>query len=150
MFSRNPEELSSCRSSLDVSEAVSARQSGHSNPFAAHPGVNSMADLLPTCDIVCLIRYVTLQEGSIPGHATISADHHSPTNKRMSWVTVVGGGTIRPSDRKEVRGLYVALVRKKHTRTRVIPVQSEVRRYRSVQIWLPPPTSRALPTMTRQ
>lgn len=110
-----------------------------------------MADLLPTCDIVCLVRYVTLQEGSIPGHATISADHHSPANKRMSWVTVVGGGTIRPSDRKEVQYEVCTLrwfEKKAHTRTRVIPVESEVRRHRSVQIWLPPPTSRALPTMT--
>ena len=53
----------------------------------------------------------------------------------MSRVTVVVGGTIRPSDRKEGRvcTLHGQIRSEKHTRTRVIPVESEVR-YTSVRI----------------
>jgi len=63
--------------------------------------------------------------------------------KDMSRVTVVGGGTIRPSDENRSRGctLHGQIRSKTPTPTRVIPVESEVR-YTSVQIWFPPPTSR--------
>ena len=115
MFSRNPEQswrpFPPYRSKLEVSEDVSARHSGHPNPFAAHPRANSMSYLPPTCDMFVvfysIVQYVMLRSQGMQRYQQIT----TPTDKRKED-DESSHGCRRQNDpsigQKRRSGLYVA------------------------------------------